>query len=357
MGNGSHLLRHDETKRKYITTIRSNEGYNVVVRKTVRLNDFVYSLMSMIKKSNRLNVILCLIVISCAIPLSITASALATPEYARETGLACGHCHVDKIGGGQLTTEGILFLQDLRKQGGLRSLSFTQHVVRLVIGYLHLISAIAWFGTILYVHLLLKPAYASKGLPKGELRLGWFSMLVLLITGIFLTIARIPSWQMFYTTRFGILLSMKIILFLIMLSSAIVVTVYIGPRLRRQRARAFSPEAVPHTLDELSQFDGKAGQPAYIAYKGIIYDVTKSKLWKNGSHVMKHAAGNDLTDMLKNAPHGEDKILIMPQVGNLLAKGQDVVRPFHERLFYFFAYMNLALVFVITFIIALWRWW
>jgi predicted heme/steroid binding protein len=62
----------------------------------------------------------------------------------------------------------------------------------------------------------------------------------------------------------------------------------------------------------------------YIVYKGIIYDVTKGKLWKNGSHVMKHMAGNDLTGMLMNAPLGEDKTLIMPQVGNLLAKGQVV---------------------------------
>lgn len=308
--------------------------------------------------NKKYKVALCLIVfISCAISPFFPVSVLATPEYARESGFTCEHCHVDKIGGGQLTEEGILFLQDLKKQGKFKSLSLTKHVVRLVIGYLHLISAVAWFGTILYVHLLLKPAYASKGLPKGELRLGWFSMLGLLTTGVFLTVARIPSWQMLYTTRFGILLSIKIFLFLVMLSSAIVVTFYIGPRLRRQRTGNHSPEVVPRTLDELSQFDGKATHPAYVAYKGVIYDVTKSKLWKNGLHVMKHTAGNDLTDMLTNAPHGEDKILIMPKVGNLLAKGQIVMRPFHERLFYFFAYMNLVLVFLITFIIALWRWW
>ena len=310
------------------------------------------------KKTNRFVAVLSLIIIvSCALPLFFPTLAPATPEYARETGFTCGHCHVDQIGGGQLTVQGRLFLDDLKKQGRYRSLSFTQHVVRLVIGYLHMLSAIAWFGTILYVHLLLKPAYASKGLPKGELRLGWFSILVLLITGVFLTITRIPSWSMFYTTRFGVLLSIKIFLFLIMLTSAVVVTIYIGPRLRRQRVRASSPESGLRTLDELSNFDGKEGRPAHIVYKGIIYDVTKSKLWKNGSHVMKHTAGNDLTEMLKNAPHGEDKIHAMPQEGHLLATGQTVVQPFHERLFYFFAYMNLILVFVITFIIALWRWW
>ncbi len=338
-------------------SIRSFVGYNDAMRKTVhKQNNIIYSSISMEK--NKLAIILSLCFIaSCALPLFFPVSTPATPEYARETGFACGHCHVDKIGGGQLTEEGMLFLQDLKKQGRLRPLSFPQHVVRLVIGYLHMISAIAWFGTILYVHLLLKPAYASKGLPKGELRLGWFSILALLITGVFLTVARIPSWQMFYTTRFGILLSMKIILFLIMLISAVVVTIYIGPRLRQQRARIPSSESGPHTLDELNHFDGKVGRPAYIAYEGIIYDVTKSRLWKNGSHVMKHTAGNDLTNMLNNAPHGKDKILAMPQVGHLLAEKQAAVRPFHERLFYFFAYMNLALVFLITFIIALWHWW
>jgi hypothetical protein len=32
-------------------------------------------------------------------------------------------------------------------------------------------------------------------------------------------------------------------------------------------------------------------------------------------------------------------------------------KPPHVRVFYFFAYMNLALVFLIVFVISLWRWW
>jgi predicted heme/steroid binding protein/uncharacterized membrane protein len=234
----------------------------------------------------------------------------------------------------------------------------TQHIMRLMIGYFHMIAAIMWFGTIMYVHILLKPAYASKGLPKGELRLGWISMIVLLITGTLLTIARIPSWDMLFTTRFGILLSVKISLYLVMLSSAVVVTLYIGPKLRKQKT--FVPamdENNACTLDGLCQFDGKDGRPAYVAYKGTLYDVSGSRLWKNGSHVMKHAAGNDLTDILKTAPHGEEKVLAMPRAGTLLATAEKPKRPFHMKLFYFFAYMNLILVFVITFVIALWRWW
>ncbi len=284
--------------------------------------------------------------------------ASATPDYARQTGFECRQCHVDVIGGGPLTREGKTFLADLKSKGLYRPLTMTQHVVRLIIGYLHMIAAIMWFGTIMYVHLLLKPAYASKGLPKGELRLGWISMLVVLITGTFLTIARVPSWDLFFTTRFGILLSIKIFLYLIMLSSAIVVTIYIGPKLRKQKTLVPAMDANGAcTLDALCRFDGKDGRPAYIAYKGLIYDMTGSQLWKKGSHMMKHAAGSDLTDLLKTAPHGEDKVMAMPLAGKLLAPAEKPVRPFHLKLFYFFAYMNLVLVFVITFVIALWRWW
>jgi predicted heme/steroid binding protein/uncharacterized membrane protein len=283
--------------------------------------------------------------------------AVATPEYSRQTGFECQKCHIDTIGGGPLTEIGKEFLVDLKSKGLYRPLTTTQRIVRLIIGYLHLTAAIIWFGTIMYVHILLKPAYASKGLPKGELRLGWISMLVLLVTGTLLTIARIPSLAMLFSTRFGILLSIKIILFLVMLSSAVMVTLFIGPRLRKKKSLASAMENGTCTLDTLSQFDGREGRPAYIAYQGIIYDMSKSRLWKNGLHMMKHAAGNDLTDILKNAPHGEDKVLAMPQIGKLLLTGEKVKQPFFMRLFYFFAYMNLILVFIITFIIALWRWW
>ncbi len=309
--------------------------------------------MNRVGHSLLISVIAAFLVGSALIP----APGFATPDYARQTGLECRHCHVDAIGGGTLTDKGKQFLEELKSRGQYRSLSLFQHVVRLVIGYLHMLAAIIWFGTIMYVHVLLKPAYASKGLPKGELRLGWIAMIVLLITGLPLTIARIPSWSMFYTTRFGILLGIKIFLYLIMVASAVIVTVYIGPRLKQKKTSKLSMESESLTLEGLSQFDGKEGRPAHIAYKGIIYDVTKGKLWKNGSHAMKHGAGNDLTENLKNAPHGEDKVLAMPQVGKLTTSAAPVERPFHERLFYFFAYMNLVFVFVITFVIALWRWW
>lgn len=290
--------------------------------------------------------------------LALPSLSSATPEFAQQTGLICADCHIEPSGGGQLTERGKAFLEDLQKKQNYRPLTSAQKIIRLFIGYLHMMAAITWFGAIIYVHLLLKPAYAAKGLPKGELFLGWVSMIVILITGILLTIARIPSFKAFYATRFGVLLGIKIVLFSIMFLSALIVTTFIGPRIRSKKRAASQSISGNYRPEELAGFDGKEGRSAYVAYKGVVYDVSMSRLWKDGSHLKKHAAGQDLTDILKTAPHGEEKILSMPVAGQLLVTaGPATIRPFHEKLFYFFAYMNLVLTFVIVFIIALWRWW
>jgi len=74
-------------------------------------------------------------------------------------------------------------------------------------------------------------------------------------------------------------------------------------------------ELTTFTLDELAAFDGKDGQPVYVAYKGKVYDVSDSKLWKSGRHMKRHDAGLDLTVDLAQAPHGEDRLERYPQVG------------------------------------------
>jgi predicted heme/steroid binding protein len=280
----------------------------------------------------------------------------STSEYARQTGFECKTCHVDGMGG-KLTRDGENFKEDSKAKGLYHPLHPIQKVVRLVIGYFHLLTAIAWFGTIFYVHILLKPAYAAKGLPKGELILGWAGIIIMAVTGTLLTISRIPTFKMFYTTKFGILLRVKIFLFLIMAASAAVVTFVVGPRIRKQGAQISTQPKTRMTLDDLRHFDGIENKPSYFAYKSKVYDICLSKVWKGGSHFKKHHAGNDLTDILKTAPHGEDKILNMPVVAELAPLETKLEKPTHEKAFYFMAYMNLIFVFLITFIIALWRWW
>lgn len=48
------------------------------------------------------------------------------------------------------------------------------------------------------------------------------------------------------------------------------------------------------TLEELSQYNGLAGRPAYVAVDGIVYDVTSKTIWAGGTHFFL-TAGKDLT--------------------------------------------------------------
>jgi predicted heme/steroid binding protein len=68
---------------------------------------------------------------------------------------------------------------------------------------------------------------------------------------------------------------------------------------------------------ELAHYDGKNGNPAYVAYDGKVYDVTGSFLWKAGIHQVLHAAGRDLTAALVSAPHGSELLERFPMVGTL----------------------------------------
>ena len=69
--------------------------------------------------------------------------------------------------------------------------------------------------------------------------------------------------------------------------------------------------------EELEKYNGKDGRPIYIAHKGKVYDVTNSKLWKNGLHMNRHHAGGDLTADIQGAPHESDVLERYPQVGIL----------------------------------------
>lgn len=281
----------------------------------------------------------------------VPALASATDEYASRTGKECGACHVDPSGGGSLNPEGAAF----RKENLGKAPAAGRPLVKFIAGFLHLSVAVLWFGTILYVHLLLKPAYAARGLPRGELFVGWISIVLIAVTGTVLAILRVPSLHALFHTRFGVLLTVKIALFLVMVATAVIVTFVVGPRLKERRQAADTAKE-NMTAEELSRFDGKEGRPAYFAYAGVIYDATGKALWKGGSHVGKHLAGFDLTDALRHAPHGEDRIAALPVVGTLVAAEAPPGLPLHVKGFYVMTYLNLGLVVAILFVISLWRW-
>ncbi len=71
------------------------------------------------------------------------------------------------------------------------------------------------------------------------------------------------------------------------------------------------------TVESLAEYDGKDGRPGYIAYDGMVYDVSNHPRWKTGTH-NGQMAGTDITDAIKKAPHGASKIESLTAVGKLV---------------------------------------
>lgn len=304
------------------------------------------------------------VLLSAIIILSSPSAIFATDEYAEETGRDCEVCHLDPSGGDELTAVGEGYLLSLSIESDLSSGLLDSKAkkplsryIRLIFGYLHLLTAFFWFGTILYVHLILKPAYASKGLPPGEVKVGLYSLFIIAVTGSVLTFYRIPAIDILFSTKFGILLLVKVSIFLLMLFSALFVVFFLAPRLKRRKTAQLQAIDGIFKVEELNQFDGKEGRAAYFSYQGEVYDVTGSQLWIDGTHMARHQAGDDLTEYLSQAPHDESKILMMPKIGKLSQEGLGAKASPPKLVFYFMAYMNLGFVFLIILILALWRWW
>ncbi|MEN0052492.1 MAG: cytochrome b5 domain-containing protein [Mucilaginibacter sp.] len=71
-----------------------------------------------------------------------------------------------------------------------------------------------------------------------------------------------------------------------------------------------------YTRSQLALRNGQDKPQIWVAYKGIIYNVTESRLWRNGKHY-EHWAGQDLTDELKDAPHTDTVFEKFEKVGVL----------------------------------------
>lgn len=74
---------------------------------------------------------------------------------------------------------------------------------------------------------------------------------------------------------------------------------------------------IGYTIQQLSLRNGNDKPEIWVAFKGIIYDVSESRLWKNGKHY-EHWAGQDLTSELKDAPHSDSVFKKFNVVGKLL---------------------------------------
>lgn len=268
----------------------------------------------------------------------------ATPHFSAQTGWSCSRCHESPQGGAGLTSEGYSF----RAKGYVVDAKPAnwRGLIELIAGFIHIVVAVVWFGAIFYIHIFVGPRSLTTGVPKGERIMGLGSIVIVGLTGTVLTWLRISELRELWTTTFGIVLLVKISAFLCMVAVAVITTTYVHRTL--SKAGESASQGTTAT-------DGKEGGAAQVAYQGQLYDVSVSKLWKDGVHMGRHRAGGDLTEAMSGAPHGPEVLERLPKLGPVQAT-EAAKPPFAHRLLVKMAYTVLGFMLVILFCLAYWNW-
>jgi len=275
-----------------------------------------------------------------AVLLLLPTASSARPEFAARTGLSCGECHEHGPDAGPLTKVGQAFLDAGHElPGDVAGRSSVAAWLRGLVRYVHLVFAVVWFGAITYIHLFVRASRLVKGLPRGEVRLGWVSIAVMTATGVPLTLWRIGSVSELWTTTFGLVLMAKLVAFVLLVGIASLVTLRLDKRMRRA-----------------AEEDGGVGECGLtrFAYKGRLYDASESGLWKDGVHMGRHRAGTDLTPAMADAPHGEEVLERIQDVGP--AAGEPSPVPQAARAFVRLALANLFIIAFILLCVSYWSW-
>ncbi len=72
--------------------------------------------------------------------------------------------------------------------------------------------------------------------------------------------------------------------------------------------------------ESLEKANGQNGNECLVAIDRTVYKIEGSDLWKNGEHTTSNGlayCGKDLTEVLKQSPHGRTKLEQLEKIGQL----------------------------------------
>ena len=95
-----------------------------------------------------------------------------------------------------------------------------------------------------------------------------------------------------------------------------------GAGLLTCKNRILNKELPYYTTAQLALRNGNDRQEVWVSYKGYIYEVTGSRLWRGGKHY-QHWAGQDLTHEFPDAPHTDRVFDKFKVIGKLLTNDSD----------------------------------
>jgi predicted heme/steroid binding protein len=301
--------------------------------------------MKSLKRYRTLGTILFL---SCLlVSLNMTEKVEGTVEFTCETGQSCIYCHESPEGGDTLTSKGEAFVAADYVFDESVSAPGWPVFLKLISGFLHVLASVIWFGAIFYIHIFVKPTSLTGGLPRNERILGWVCIAIVGVTGTILTFLRVRSIEEFWTTTFGIVWLVKVSFFIIMVLIAAVATTRLNRRMREAQRSA--------NKGSLAEYDGKEGRPAYFVFHNEVFDVSESKMWRNGVHMGRHYAGTDLSSAISDAPHGTKVFNSATKIGPASFQNFEKRTP-AATTFIFMAYFILFCMLMIIFCVAYWNW-
>ena len=92
-----------------------------------------------------------------------------------------------------------------------------------------------------------------------------------------------------------------------------------GPTGTPQPEEGGQPQPLTYfTLEQLAQYDGKNGAPAYVAVNGVVYNVSNNRLWAGGNHFWGLSAGRDLSAEFASCHPGAMVLSVLPVVGYMV---------------------------------------
>jgi predicted heme/steroid binding protein len=72
------------------------------------------------------------------------------------------------------------------------------------------------------------------------------------------------------------------------------------------------------TIQDLSEYDGTGGKPAYVAVNGVVYDVSSEKTWGGATH-FGLTAGKDVSAQFNSCHNAQAVLSKLPRVGVIKA--------------------------------------
>ena len=74
------------------------------------------------------------------------------------------------------------------------------------------------------------------------------------------------------------------------------------------------------SLDEVAKHTGKDGNSCWVAVDETVYEISGFVLWLEGDHKPsggRAKCGKDLSEVIKQSPHGKSKLKLLKEIGPL----------------------------------------